>query len=308
MKMELIRHAANPVLLPDPSSTWETYNVFNPAVVYHQGEFHMLYRAQGLDWVSRIGYARSSDGIHFTRETEPVFSPQGDYEARGIEDPRVTQIDGIFYMTYTAYGNRPIPGFPATHFGGSVTPMFAQSSNLRDWERIGPLTVGEDNKDHVLFPQKIAGKFVALHRRPPQVWLARSDDLKTWPEQEMEPIFAPRPENLWDSKRVGGGGVPIRTEHGWLLLYHGYDQSHVYRLGACLLDLANPAEVINRPADFLFEPREIWELRGDVPFVVFSGANVVVDGLVYVYYGAADHVVGLATAKLDDLIEHALHD
>ena len=124
----------------------------------------------------------------------------------------------------------------------------------------------------------------------------------------MEPIFAPRPENLWDSKRVGGGGVPIQTDHGWLLLYHGYDQSHVYRLGACLLDLENPAEVINRPTGFLFEPREIWELRGDVPFVVFSGANVVVDGLVYVYYGAADHVVGLATAKLDDLIKHALHD
>jgi len=306
--MELIRYSTNPVLLPDPTSIWETYNVFNPAVVYHQGEFHMLYRAQGLDWVSRLGYAHSTDGIHFTRDAEPVFSPHDDFDARGIEDPRITEINGVFYMTYTAYGNRPRPGFPPTHLGGSVTPMFAKSTNLRDWERIGPLVVGEDNKDHVLFPEKIDGKFVCLHRRPPQVWLARSDDLLSWPEADMQPVFGPRSDNLWDSKRVGSGGVPIKTKHGWLLIYHAYDNSHVYRLGVCLLDLEDPTKVIRRPRDFIFEPREIWELRGDVPNVVFSGANVVVNNDVYVYYGAADHVVGLATACLDDLLEFALNE
>ena len=306
--MELIRYSTNPVLLPDPTSIWETYNVFNPAVVYHQGEFHMLYRAQGLDWVSRLGYAHSNDGIHFTRDVEPVFSPHDDFDARGIEDPRITEINGVFYMTYTAYGNRPQPGFPPTHLGGSVTPMFAKSTNLRDWERIGPLVVGEDNKDHVLFPEKIGGKFVCLHRRPPQVWLARSDDLLSWPEEDMQPVFGPRSDNLWDSKRVGSGGVPIKTKHGWLLIYHAYDNSHVYRLGVCLLDLEDPTKVIRRPRDFIFEPREIWELRGDVPNVVFTGANVVVNNDVYVYYGAADHVVGLATACLDDLLEFALND
>ncbi|MEN6530342.1 MAG: glycosidase [Anaerolineaceae bacterium] len=306
--MELIRYSTNPVLLPDPTSIWETYNVFNPAVVYHQGEFHMLYRSQGLDWVSRLGYAHSNDGIHFTRDAEPVFSPHDDFDARGIEDPRITEINGVFYMTYTAYGNRPRPGFPPTHLGGSVTPMFAKSTNLRDWERIGPLVVGEDNKDHVLFPEKIGGKFVCLHRRPPQVWLARSDDLLSWPEEDMQPVFGPRPDNLWDSKRVGSGGVPIKTQHGWLLIYHAYDNSHVYRLGVCLLDLEDPTKVIRRPRDFIFEPREIWELRGDVPNVVFSGANVVVNNDVYVYYGAADHVVGLATACLDYLLEFALND
>lgn len=268
----------------------------------------MLYRAQGLDWVSRLGYAHSNDGIHFTRDVEPVFSPHDDFDARGIEDPRITEINGVFYMTYTAYGNRPQPGFPPTHLGGSVTPMFAKSTNLRDWERIGPLVVGEDNKDHVLFPEKIGGKFVCLHRRPPQVWLARSDDLLSWPEEDMQPVFGPRSDNLWDSKRVGSGGVPIKTKHGWLLIYHAYDNSHVYRLGVCLLDLEDPTKVIRRPRDFIFEPREIWELRGDVPNVVFSGANVVVSGEVFVYYGAADHVVGLATARLDDLLEFALND
>lgn len=110
--MELIRHTNNPILLPNPTSSWETYNVFNPAVIFHQGEFHMLYRAQGLDWVSRLGYAHSTDGIHFTRDPEPAFSTQDDFDARGIEDPRITEIDGVFYMAYTAYGNRPHPGFP----------------------------------------------------------------------------------------------------------------------------------------------------------------------------------------------------
>ena len=306
--MELIRHSTNPVLLPDPTSTWETYNVFNPAVVYHQGEFHMLYRAQGLDWVSRLGYAHSKDGIHFERDPQPVFAPHSQYDARGIEDPRIAEINGVFYMTYTAYGNQPYPGYPSTHLGGSVTPMFAKSTNLRDWERIGPLVVGEDNKDHVLFPEKIGGKFVTLHRRPPHVWLARSEDLLSWPEEEMQPIFGPRPGNGWDENRVGGGGVPIKTENGWLLIYHAYDYDHIYRLGVCLLDLDDPSVVINRPRSFIIEPREIWELRGDVPTVIFAGANVVVDGKVYVYYGAADHVIGLATASLDDLVEFALSE
>ena len=306
--MELIRHSTNPVLLPDPTSTWETYNVFNPAVVYHQGECHMLYRAQGLDWVSRLGYAHSKDGIHFERDPQPVFAPHDNYDARGIEDPRIAEINGVFYMTYTAYGNQPYPGYPSTHLGGSVTPMFAKSTNLRDWERIGPLVVGEDNKDHVLFPEKIGGKFVTLHRRPPHVWLARSEDLLSWPEEEMQPIFGPRPGNDWDENRVGGGGVPIKTENGWLLIYHAYDYDHIYRLGVCLLDLDDPSVVINRPRSFIIEPREIWELRGDVPTVIFAGANVVVDGKVYVYYGAADHVIGLATASLDDLVEFALSE
>lgn len=211
-------------------------------------------------------------------------------------------------MTYTAYGNRPQPGSPPTHLGGSVTPMFAKSTNLHDWERIGPLVVGEDNKDHVLFPEKIGGKFVCLHRRPPQVWLARSEDLLSWPEADMQPIFGPRMDNPWDSKRVGSGGVPIKTEHGWLCIYHAYDHAHVYRLGVCLLDLEDPTKVIRRPRNFILGPREIWELRGDVPNAVFCDANVVVNGEVFVYYGAADHVVGLATARLDELLKFALND
>ena len=303
--MQLMRSQSNPILLPDPTSDWETYNVFNPAVVHHNGLFHMHYRAQGLDWISRIGYAVSADGIHWNRMKRPVLEPQDETDSRGVEDPRVTEIEGQFYMTYTAYGSAYLGKGDPTHLGGGVLPMIARSQNLVTWERMGPLVTGEDNKDNLLFPRRIKGKYVAFHRRAPQVWLAESADLVHWPQELMHPIFAPRPENGWDSFRVGGGGVPIETEHGWLVIYHAYDPSHTYRLGACLLDLDNPAVVIHRPKEFILEPREMWEIRGDVPNVVFSCANPVVGGEVYIYYGGADHVIGLATIRLSELVEFA---
>jgi beta-1,2-mannobiose phosphorylase / 1,2-beta-oligomannan phosphorylase len=305
--MKLQRHPANPLLIPDPASEWETYNVFNPSVIHHNGLFHMHYRAQGLDWVSRIGYAVSVDGIHWNRLREPVLIPHDVSDARGIEDPRVTEIDGLFYLCYTAYSREVPEGIKPTHLGGGVTPMIAVSNNLITWERVSSIVHGEDNKDHVLFPRRIHGRYVALHRRPPMIWLAESDDLIRWPEERMRPIFGPRPENEWEEKRIGSNGVPIETEHGWLMLYHAYNNQHVYRLGVCLLDLKDPSCVIRRPNDFIFEPAELWELRGDVPNVVFSCANPVVNGTVHVYYGGADHVIGLATCSLNDLIDFALH-
>jgi predicted GH43/DUF377 family glycosyl hydrolase len=297
--MKLRRHPANPILLPDPASAWEAYNVFNPSVVHHNGLWHMHYRAQGLDWISRIGYAVSTDGVHWNRLREPVLAPADEREARGVEDPRVTEIGGQFYMAYTAYGRSAAAAL-------AITPMFARSANLLAWERLGPLVTGEDNKDHVLFPRRIGGRYVALHRRPPQIWLAESEDLLSWPAEHMRPLFGPRPDNGWDEKRVGGNGVPIETEAGWLLLYHAYNQQHVYRLGVALLDRDDPARVLRRPRAFIFEPEELWELRGDVPNVVFSCANPIVNGQVYVYYGAADHVIGLATCALEELLDFAL--
>lgn len=298
MKLRLHRHSENPLLLPDPTSDWECYNVFNPSVIYHNGLFHMHYRAQGLDWISRIGYAVSADGVHWNRLRRPVLEPTGDRDACGVEDPRVTEIDGIFYMAYTAYVGSPVSTF-------QVTPMFALSHNLITWERIGPLVTGENNKDHVLFPRRINGRYISLHRRPPQIWLAESIDLRSWPEEFMRPFIAPRTNNDWDNTRVGGSGVPVETEYGWLMIYHAYDHNHVYRLGVCLLDLEDPGKVIHRPKGAIFEPEQYWELRGDVPNVVFSCANPVVDDTVYVYYGAADHVIGLATIPFTDLLDYA---
>lgn len=304
--MKLQRHVANPILLPDPTSDWETYNVFNPAVIYDNGLFKMWYRAQGLDWVSRVGYAVSVDGIHWNRMRQPVLSPHDGTDSRGVEDPRVVKIDGVYYMTYTAYGPK-FSGDQPTHVGGGILPMVARSQNGITWERLGPIVRGEDNKDHVLFPRKIGGRYAALHRRWPDVWLAYSADLVTWPEEEMVSLFGPRPDNSWDHKSVGGNGVPIETEAGWLTFYHGYDKEHIYHLGVCLLALDDPTRVLRRPQSSIFWPEEIWELRGDVPNVVFSNANIVVEDTVYVYYGGADHVIGLATCTLDELLDFVLH-
>jgi predicted GH43/DUF377 family glycosyl hydrolase len=303
MAFRLRRHSHAPLMLPNPTSEWECYNVFNPSVIYHNGLFHMHYRAQGLDWVSRIGYAVSADGVAWNRLREPVLAPRDGTDELGVEDPRVTEIDGRFYMTYTAFGVA-VEGQPRL-FGGSITPMIARSDNLITWERVGAIARGEDNKDHVLFPRQINGRYAALHRRRPQVWLAYSDDLATWREADMAPIYGPRKDNWWDNVSVGGNGVPIETEHGWLCLNHAYDEQRVYRLGVVLLDLENPTQVIGRPKEPVFWPEEIWELRGDVPNVVFSNANPVVDGRVYVYYGGADHVIGLATCTLEDLLDYA---
>jgi len=303
----LVRHSTNPILLPETTSDWECYNVFNPSVIYHDGLFRMHYRAQGLDWVSRIGYAVSEDGIHWNRLRRPVLEPVDGSDSRGIEDPRVTEIDGVFYMAYTAYGREFYgPGEP-THLGGGILPMIARSCNLIAWERLGPIVRGEDDKDHVLFPRKIGGRYAALHRRRPDVWLAYSDDLLTWREEDMVPIFGPRPDNVWDSQKVGANGAPIETEHGWLMLYHGTDQDNVYRFGACLLNLDDPSRVLSRPRATIFWPQELWEMRGDVPNVVFSCANPVVDGVVHVYYGGGDHVIGLAICRLDTLLDFALN-
>ncbi len=305
--MKLKRHPANPLLLPIPDSPWEAYHVFNPSVIYHQGLFHMHYRAQGLDWISRIGYAVSADGVHWNRLREPVLSPKDEFDARGVEDPRVVALEGVFYMTYTAYGKRVLGPPESAIRGGGILPMIARSENLITWEPLGPMVRGEHNKDHVLFPERIRGRYAIFHRRQPDVWIAYSDDLLTWREQDMAPIFGPRAQSSWDNLKVGANGAPIRTEEGWLMLYHGVDEEKVYRLGVCLLDLEDPTRVIRRPKQPILEPEELWELRGDVPNVVFSCANPVVGDQVYVYYGGGDHVIGLATCSLADLLDFARH-
>jgi len=290
--MPFKRHPANPILMPDPLNHWEALNVFNPGVVFHQGLFHMFYRAQGLNYISAIGYAVSKNGVHFNKLREPILHPHGHEENRGVEDPRITYLpdENRFIMAYTAYSD------------AGITPMFAESRNLINWTRLAPLVQGEDNKDHVLFPKKVKNRYISFHRRPPSIGLATSHDLLAW--DLNGPILKPR-TNSWDCLRVGAGGVPIETEEGWLVIYHAYDHDHIYRLGACLLDLDDPQQVVHRASNYFMEPQEIWEMKGDVPNVVFSCANPVVDGKVYLYYGAADRMIGLATADLHEVIDFA---
>jgi len=307
--MLLQRVSAQPIFSPDLASDWECYNVFNPAVVYHNGLWRMWYRAQGLDWISRIGYAVSADGRRWNRLRQPVLEPADATDSRGVEDPRVVWLDGRFVMTYTAYGRQFSGEGAPTHSGGGILPMVAVSENGVTWQRLGPIVRGEDNKDHVLFPRQVNGRYAALHRRWPNVWIAYADDLHTWRETDMARMYGPRPDDpdAWDSKSVGSNGAPIETDRGWLLINHGYNDDHVYKFGVVLLDLDDPTQVIARPKTAVFWPEELWELRGDVPNVVFSCANPVVDGVVHVYYGGGDHVIGLATCPLAVLLDFAVN-
>ncbi|MBX3085512.1 MAG: glycosidase [Anaerolineae bacterium] len=287
----LKRHPQSPFLYPNPLHEWECKNVFNPAVTQYNGLFHMHYRAQGNDYVSRIGYAVSADGLSWNRLEQPVLVPhRGREDYRGVEDPRVTPMDGAFYMTYTCYGEN------------SYYPMIARSENLITWQDVGPLERAE-NKDHILFPEKIGGRYAILHRRRKHIWIGFSHDLVNWTDHQI--LMPPRPDNPWDAVSIGSNGLPIKTEHGWLLFYHGYGDPIVYRHSIALLDLDDPTKVIHRPKSFIFQPEETWEMKGDVANALFSCANIVVGDQIYVYYAGADRLVGLATISLADAIDYA---
>jgi predicted GH43/DUF377 family glycosyl hydrolase len=284
--MQFERYTGNPVLCPNPLNAWEALNVFNAAVVQYNGLFHMLYRAQGVSRKSSIGYAVSKDGLEWSRLDRPVMGPGLPSETRGVEDPRVTQIDGVFYMTYTGYS---VQGTRAS---------LARSGNLIDWQRLGVVLPGEDNKDHALFPGQIGGRYCMFHRRVPDIWIAYSDDLLHWVDHQR--VFGPRAG--WEASKVGISGPPLKTEQGWLLVYHGVDDRLVYRQGVALLDLEEPTRVLSRPASHVLEPREPWELVGDVPNVVFSCATLQVDDELWIYYGGADRVIGQASCSMDEVM------
>jgi len=292
--MQLQRYAGNPILEPRREHLWEDRAVFNCAVVHHEGLFHMLYRAVAKDLVSTIGYAVSRDGFDWLRLDKPVLEPANEFETKGVEDPRVTRIGDTFYMAYTAYSEQ------------GMRVSLAASNNLITWERLGIILPGEDNKDAALFPERIGGRYALLHRRPPDVWIACSDDLLHWTDHRV--IMRPRP-GTWEALKVGAAGPPVRspvdptgkTDQGWLLIYHGVDESHVYRLGVALLDLNDPAVVLKQQEAPILEPEEEWELYGDVPNVVFSCGQVLTDDALYVYYGGADTVIGVATADREQV-------
>jgi predicted GH43/DUF377 family glycosyl hydrolase len=247
----------------------------------------MLYRAVAPNLVSTIGYAVSQDGLDWLRLDRPVLEPANEFETKGVEDPRITRIDDTFYMTYTAYSER------------GMRVSLAASSNLIAWERLGIILPNEDNKDAVLFPEKVGEHYVLLHRRPPDIWIACSNDLLHWTDHRV--IMRPRP-GTWEAQKIGAAGPPVKTDHGWLLIYHGVDEDHVYRLGAALLDLYDPTVVLKRQEAPILEPEEEWERHGDVSNVVFSCGQVMRDDTLYVYYGGADTAIGVGTVDKEQVL------
>jgi predicted GH43/DUF377 family glycosyl hydrolase len=306
------RPVDGPILRPIKDHPWESTYVLNCAAVRLDGVIYILYRAFGEDEISRMGLAWTKDGCQIDgRLDEPVFAPEEDYESRGCEDPRITVIGDTLYMLYTAYN-----GELAQIAMASITKEAFLERDWKAWKRLGLGFPGVPNKDAVLYPEKIDGKYVVYHRIDPNMWISYLDTLTCpFPRTGHKVVIGPRPGMMWDSIKIGAGAQPMKTEFGWLNVYHGVDYLRYYRLGVLLVDEHDPAEVLYQSPNPVLEPEADFELgKGEgvywVPRVVFTCGAVPgqdkdvlgEDDEILVYYGAADTVIGVAKAKISELI------
>lgn len=306
--IRLERAKENPIIVPDKTHPWESKAVFNPAALHLQGKTHLIYRAMSEDNTSVFGYATSHDGIHIDyRSPNPVYTPRGLFEQKlepggnsGAEDPRLTQIGDKIYMCYTAFDGRDHPRVALTWI--EVKDFLAEKWNWAKSSLISPPDI--DDKDAFVFPEKINGRYMIVHRGGDDIDLGFSKDLdfkgNVWIEEYR--WIAPR-KWWWDSKKVGAVAPPIKTKDGWVMLYHGVSENNIYRVGAVLLDLKNPIKVIGRTDNPIFEPETAYEKEGHVPNVVFPGGNVLRGERLFVYYGGADKVIGAATVEMPKLLK-----
>ncbi|MEJ7713498.1 MAG: glycoside hydrolase family 130 protein [Pyrinomonadaceae bacterium] len=285
-----------PILSPQGDG-FESAGVFNPAVVKKDGKFVMLYRAQDQAGASRLGYASSDDGIHFTRRPKPVLVPEADYEkGGGVEDPRLVKIGTDYYLTYTSYNKR------------DAQLCLATSKDLINWERQGvimPANKGRWNvgwtKAGAILTEKVKGKYWMYYMADPakdvnEMGVAFSDDLIHWTEALDQPILKRRPGHF-DAKVVEPGPPPMMTRDGILLIYNGADEKTVYATGWVLFDKEDPTRVLARSDKPIFSVEREWERVGQVPNVVFV-EGMVRDGDRWLfYYGGADKHLGVAVAE-----------
>ena len=331
-KILLQRYKKNPILVPNEANWWESKAVFNCAILHYENKFHMLYRAIGEyeRYISRIGYASSTDGYSFARSNHIALEPTQDYEQYGIEDPRMVEIDNQVYITYVI-----LSAYAADGAIVEASTALATTTDFLKYTRLGVITTkGSNNKDVVLFPEKMsqqqqqssvlsssssnntdgAGKYFFLHRpsgwigskygvNKPSIWLGEGNALTNFEKHTL----LLKPEEDWEELKVGAGPPPIKTRTGWLVIYHGVSRDKVYRAGAALLDLRDPSKIIGRTKTPILEPKEPYEKFGDVSSVVFpTGACVVDNDKLFVYYGGADRVCCLATADLNYLLDQIL--
>jgi predicted GH43/DUF377 family glycosyl hydrolase len=290
------RVSETPVISPQGDG-WESAGTFNPGVILREGKIVMLYRAQDKGGTSRLGYAESTDGIHFTRRSEPVLSPDQDFEKDGgVEDPRLVEFGDTYYLTYTGYNKR------------DAQLCLATSRDLIHWERRGvilPAYKGRWNvrwtKSGAIVPEKIQGKYwmYFLGTTPDkndQMGLAWSTDLLHWTDATDAPVLAVR-AGMFDSRVAEPGPPPIVTSKGIVLVYNGADDKLVYRTGVAIFDRNDPRRLISRAEAGIFAPEKQWEKVGQVPNVVFVEGMVQQGARYLFYYGGADTYIGAAEAR-----------
>jgi predicted GH43/DUF377 family glycosyl hydrolase len=305
--VKLIRAKENPIIVPDKNQPWENKAVFNPAALHLENRVHLLYRAMSEDNTSVLGYAASQDGIRIDyRSEKPAYVPREPFEQKlspggnsGCEDPRLTRIGDKVYMCYTAFDGKNPPRVALTWI--AVKDFLAEQWNWAKPVLISPPDM--DDKDAFLFPEKINGKYMIVHRGGDDIDFAFVQTLDFKENQWIEEHrwIGPR-KWWWDSKKVGAAAPPIKTEQGWVMLYHGVSESGTYRVGAVLLDLKNPVKIIGRTDNPIFEPEAPYEKEGQIQNVVFPCGNVLFKDKLFVYYGGADKVVGVATVELSELL------
>lgn len=289
------RLSETPILAPEGQS-WESAGTFNPATILKDGKIVMLYRAQDVHGTSRLGYAESSDGIHFARRADPVLSPEAAYEKDGgVEDPRLIQFGDTYYLTYTGYNTK------------DAQLCLATSKDLIHWDRKGvilPAYKGNWNtgwtKSGAIVPEKINGKYwiYFLGTTPDkndQMGLAYSSDLIHWTEATQSPVLPRRP-GQFDSRVVEPGPPPILTPEGIVLIYNSADDKLVYRTAVAIFDRNDPRKVLYRSDAPIFAPAKEWEKVGQVPNVVFVEGMIQQGDRYLFYYGGADKYVGIAEA------------
>ncbi len=300
------RAPANPLLVPD-QWPYLINAVLNPAATEVDGETILLCRVEDRRGLSHLSVARSADGVSdWSIDEEPLLAPDPDRreELWGLEDPRITRVDELdaWVIAYTSFG----PGGPGV--------SLAQTKDFRNVERLGMVMSPED-KNGVLLPRRVGGEWILFHRPrsslggPSGIWLSRSSDLRSWAAPEE--VMPAREGAWWDSARIGMGPPPIETDEGWLVVYHGVREAvsgGLYRVGLALLDLEQPARVLRRVPEWVLGPQAPYELTGDAPGVVFPGGLVHErdTGRLRLYYGAADTVIALATAQLDEVLAYVL--
>jgi predicted GH43/DUF377 family glycosyl hydrolase len=301
------RYEGNPILIPDPSTKWRAKAVFNPATIDLNGKIHILYRAMSDDNTSYVGYASTKDGFNIIENLPvPAYWPRLPFEGKsvpggntGCEDPRIIKIDGKIYIFYTAYNGVDAPKV-------AVSSIDVDDFLDKNWKWSEPIIVSPEkewDKDACVIPEKIKDKYFMIHRLGSSICADYLDSLDFSGDiaKEYIKLMSPRP-GMWDSFRIGLSTPPIKTKKGWLVFYHGVNDG-VYKLGAALLDKENPENVIARTSYHIMKPETDYELEGQVNKVVFPCGTVVRRGVVYIYYGAADSVLGVATVKLKDVLK-----
>lgn len=330
--MKLKKYSGNPILSPNPHSTWDNFCVLNPAVVYDEEskKFIMVYRAAGDDiqHVMRLGLATSEDGIHFERASDrPIFEadPNGE-DGAGPEDPRLVKMGDVYYLTYAAkpyfvgrywldepdrytkeFVKEPAPEIPPTFLQRRHTVTYlAYTRDFKTFKKCGRITDSRyDNRDCVIFPEKVNGKFVKIERPycdgpNPSIWISYSDELMEWGKPEL--LYRVGQED-WETERIGAGCPPLKTEKGWLFLYHGVSKKdHLYRVGFMLLDLDNPSKILAKTKHYVMEPETPFEFSEMYPGCVFPTGWVNKDGTLYIYYGCGDRYISLATTTVEEIL------